>query len=350
MKWMLVSFGLLASVVSVAQVDVSTMSLDDAKPETQRDIYNPKGFWPMLGAGFGYMNKGNDIRSEGLPANLKFLGSYYLEGPVVVEGGAGLYNEILTQKGGGADTIQALQLETGVRYLLPDRWQLGPVWSTLTGNNRYSSNTKNWTSFLGVQVKRDIAWEGEYLVRMGGRFMTDVGVSGEQINAALFEVEVGLGEGSKPLTLEEPVKDRAVASHLADQAMGGPIVFDGPMNFIENKSQMISTADRRANRLAQVLADNSHLFDRIIITGHADERGTVEYNQRLSEDRADSVASKLKRAGLPANRVQTQGKGKLEPLAFEGTETAWFKNRRVEVLVLGVKDQVALESLLRTVR
>src|SRR5690606_1591795 len=124
----------------------------------------------------------------------------------------GLYNQILFQKGGGADTIQSLELETAARYMLPDRWSIGPVWTTLTGNNRFESNTKNWTSFAGVQVKKDIAWDNEYLVRMGGRFMTDVGVSGEQINAALFEVEVGFGEGNQVVQTEKMEwEDRSVA-------------------------------------------------------------------------------------------------------------------------------------------
>lgn len=338
-------------ITMASEVDVTSMSLQDAVPSQNRDIYNPKGFWPLLGGGIGYMNNGENVRTEGIPANIKLIGSYYFQGPWMAEIGGGLYNEILTEKGGGADTIQSLQLETAARYSLQDRWFVGPVWTTLTGNNRYASNTKNWTSFLGVQLKKEIAWNNEYLVRMGGRFMTDVGVSGEQINAAMFEVEVGLGNGGGASLVEAvPLEDHSVAPHLANQAMNGPIIFDGPMNFIENKARMISSADQRADRLARLLADNSQLFDSILIEGHADERGTIRYNQALSEDRADYVASKFKKAGLEAYRVQTIGKGKLEPLVSGNTTTAWFKNRRVAVRVLGVKDQAALESLLRSVR
>ena len=297
------------------------------------------------------MNKADDIRTEGVPMHLRALGSYYFQGPWVAEVGGGLYNEVLMQRGanGGADTIQAFELETAARYQLADRWSVGPVWTTLTGNNRYESNTKNWTSFLGVQVKRDIAWDNEYLVRMGGRFMTDVGVSGEQINAALFEVEIGLGDGGSPQVMVEE-QPRAIASHLANQAMSGPIFFDGPMNFIENQPTMISSASERADRLARILVDNSHLFERVEIIGHADERGPDGFNQKLSERRAEAMAHKLRRAGLPNSRLIVEGRGESEPLAEGSGETRWFKNRRVVVRLLGVNDQVAVESLLRSVR
>lgn len=334
------------------QVDVSSAStsasIDDVI-SSNRDIYNPKGLWPLLGVGVGYMSRSEDIRTEGVPAHIRFLGSYYFEGPWVTELGGGLYNEILSQKGGGADTIQALELEAASRYQLADRWSLGAVWTTLTGNNRYESNTKNWTSFVGVQVKRDIAWDNEYLVRMGGRFMTDVGVSGEQINAALFEVEVGLGDGQSPQVVEVEQEDFSVAPHLAERAFSGPIVFDGPMNFIENQPTMISTASRRADRLARILADNSHLFDRIEITGHADERGPDNFNQVLSERRAETMAHKFRRAGLSSSRLIVDGKGSTDPVAPGNSTTSWFKNRRVEVRILGVKDETALNSLLRSV-
>ncbi len=345
-----------------AQVDVSSsnssMSMDDVISSSNRDIYNPKGLWPLFGAGLGYMTSSENIRTEGVPGHLRFLGSYYFEGPWVSEVGGGLYNEVLIQKGGGADTIQALELEGAARFMLPDRWSVGPVFTTLTGNDRYQSNTKNWTSFVGVQVKRDIAWDNQYLVRMGGRFMTDVGVSGDQINAALFEVEVGFGDGSgspglvesEPLELEPVVESRPIAPHLAEQAMSGPIVFDGPMNFVENKPTMISSASKRADRLAQILADNAHLFESVEIIGHADERGPENFNQKLSERRAEVVAHKFRRAGLSSNRIKVEGRGESEPVAFNNTATSWFKNRRVEIKIKGVKNQAALDSLLKTVK
>jgi len=301
------------------------------------------------------MSASEEIRTEGVPGHLRVLGAYYFEGPWVTEVGGGLYNEVLIQKeGGGADTIQSVELEGAARYMLPERWSVGPVWTTLTGNDRYRSNTKNWTSFIGVQVKRDIAWDNDYLVRMGGRFMTDVGVSGEQINAALFEVEVGLGDGSESSGLVQaaPLEPTPtpVASHLANQAMSGPIIFDGPMNFIENKPTLISSASKRVDRLAQILTDNSHLFERVEITGHADERGPDNFNQKLSERRAEAVAHKFRRAGLPSSRMIIEGKGETEPIAFQKSETSWFKNRRVEVKLIGVKNQAAVDSLLKSVK
>jgi hypothetical protein len=115
----------------------NSMSLVEVTPNQGKDIYNPQGFWPLLGFGFGYMGQNDDIRTEGVPTHVRFLGSYYFEGPWVAEVGGGLYNQIFLQKGGGADTLQALEVEGAARYMFGNRWSMGPVWTTLTGNNRF---------------------------------------------------------------------------------------------------------------------------------------------------------------------------------------------------------------------
>jgi peptidoglycan-associated lipoprotein len=64
------------------------------------------------------------------------------------------------------------------------------------------------------------------------------------------------------------------------------------------------------------------------IEGHADERGTREYNLALGEKRANSVAEYLKAAGVAAARVKTISYGKERPVALGSNEAAWSQNRR----------------------
>lgn len=64
------------------------------------------------------------------------------------------------------------------------------------------------------------------------------------------------------------------------------------------------------------------------IEGHADERGTREYNLALGEKRANSVAQYLKAAGVAAARVKTVSYGKERPVALGSNEAAWSQNRR----------------------
>ncbi len=72
----------------------------------------------------------------------------------------------------------------------------------------------------------------------------------------------------------------------------------------------------------------------LTIEGHADERGTREYNLALGERRANSVKEYLVGAGVPAARVKTISYGKERPVAQGSSEAAWSQNRR-GVTVLG---------------
>ena len=67
---------------------------------------------------------------------------------------------------------------------------------------------------------------------------------------------------------------------------------------------------------------------RVTIAGHADERGTREYNLALGERRANSVKNYLVALGIDPNRVRTISFGKERPVDPRSREDAWAKNRR----------------------
>lgn len=67
------------------------------------------------------------------------------------------------------------------------------------------------------------------------------------------------------------------------------------------------------------------------LTGHADERGSSEYNLALGNRRANAVAYLAKSVGVAANRVDTQSFGKEKPAVLGHNEESYAKNRRVEV-------------------
>lgn len=70
----------------------------------------------------------------------------------------------------------------------------------------------------------------------------------------------------------------------------------------------------------------------VILEGHADERGTREYNLALAEDRAKSVANVMQALGVGASRIQTVSYGEERPVALGHDGSAWSLNRRVEIL------------------
>jgi len=68
---------------------------------------------------------------------------------------------------------------------------------------------------------------------------------------------------------------------------------------------------------------------RIIVEGHCDERGTVEYNLALGQKRAEVVKSHLTKLGIDEKRLRAISFGKEMPADPGHTEDAWAKNRRV---------------------
>ena len=66
----------------------------------------------------------------------------------------------------------------------------------------------------------------------------------------------------------------------------------------------------------------------VIVGGHADERGTREYNLALGERRANAVKDYLVALGISADRIRTISFGKERPVAMGSNETAWAQNRR----------------------
>ena len=72
---------------------------------------------------------------------------------------------------------------------------------------------------------------------------------------------------------------------------------------------------------------------RIMIEGHADSRGTNEYNLALGERRAASARDYLVSLGLAADRVTTVSKGEEQPFCTEETESCWQQNRRGHFII-----------------
>ncbi|MCK5284983.1 MAG: peptidoglycan-associated lipoprotein Pal [Alphaproteobacteria bacterium] len=87
-------------------------------------------------------------------------------------------------------------------------------------------------------------------------------------------------------------------------------------------NEALSILDAQANWLAQ--------YPNLSITveGHADERGTREYNLALGDRRASSVKSYLIALGIDPNRVNTISYGKERPSVLGANDSSWAQNRR----------------------
>ncbi|MBN1206317.1 MAG: OmpA family protein [Myxococcaceae bacterium] len=102
-----------------------------------------------------------------------------------------------------------------------------------------------------------------------------------------------------------------------------------PVQFGFNEFQLSSEAQSRLTELADCVKTTG-ASGKVTLEGHADERGTEEYNLQLSNRRAASVKRYLTDLGIPARSLDTVGYGETRPVSQASDEEAWSQNRRVE--------------------
>jgi peptidoglycan-associated lipoprotein len=127
----------------------------------------------------------------------------------------------------------------------------------------------------------------------------------------------------------EPVADDPLASRDIDQ-----INRNSPFQavfFAFDSSDLDGTGQQALNANADILKKYSTWV--ITIEGHADERGTAEYNLALGERRAVAARTYLVSLGVPADRLRTVSYGKEFPFDPGHDEAAWAKNRRAQFVV-----------------
>ncbi|MBI1276398.1 peptidoglycan-associated lipoprotein Pal [bacterium] len=98
------------------------------------------------------------------------------------------------------------------------------------------------------------------------------------------------------------------------------VFFDYDSSVIRGDAQDVLSAQ------AEWLKKNGNIS--IVIEGHADERGTREYNLALGERRANAVKSYLVSLGVEGSRVETISYGKERPAVVGSNEESWAQNRR----------------------
>ena len=103
------------------------------------------------------------------------------------------------------------------------------------------------------------------------------------------------------------------------------------VNFGFDSAELTVSARSTLNRQAAFLSLNPDLM--IVIEGHADERGTREYNLALGDRRATAVRDYLVAKGINSARVRTVSYGKERPAVSGSDEAAWAKNRRAATVL-----------------
>jgi outer membrane protein OmpA-like peptidoglycan-associated protein len=154
----------------------------------------------------------------------------------------------------------------------------------------------------------------------------------QQVAAANSEVQAA--NSARDQATEESARLQAEVEQLkATQTPRGLVLTLGDVLFNTGRAELNPGAGRKLDQLAQFL--NQHPERRIEIDGFTDSVGPDDYNQDLSQRRADAVKAALLSRGIDASRITTQGYGKSFPVATNNDSGGRQLNRRVEVVIGG---------------
>ena len=162
-----------------------------------------------------------------------------------------------------------------------------------------------------------------------GAKLTDLGaapieITGTTTGAEVTGVPLTAGELPDDTNLDQRDKDRS--AFAADT-----VYFDYDLASVK------AAEASKVARVLEALKARGTGYD-LLIEGHADERGTEEYNRALGERRALAIRELLVKSGLEGTQVFTRTFGKDQPAVAAHDASAWSKNRRGEfVLVLPKK-------------
>lgn len=132
--------------------------------------------------------------------------------------------------------------------------------------------------------------------------------------------------------LQKTVEDLNLKNVNIKEGSRGLTISIENIQFEPDSAVLLDSEKKKLDLISTLLKDFSN---DILITGHCAERGSENARQKLSEERAESVADYLIQSGVrDSYHIFSQGKGSTEPIATNETEVGRQKNRRVEITVL----------------
>lgn len=129
---------------------------------------------------------------------------------------------------------------------------------------------------------------------------------------------------------EAEAAQRQLAELQAKQTDRGMVLTLGDVLFDTAQATLKPGAASIIDRVGAFLKQNEGT--KVVVEGHTDSRGSAEYNQQLSERRAESVRDALAFRGIERDRVEAVGRGKDLPVASNDTAAGQQQNRRVELI------------------
>ena len=131
------------------------------------------------------------------------------------------------------------------------------------------------------------------------------------------------------LTSDSDTSSEAASDPMSDLDIGEPYV---KIYFDYDQDALREDALSDLLKVSRLMKDNPKYT--LLVEGHADERGTREYNLALSETRAKAEEDYLSASGVSSFNVEVVGYGEEKPVDNGSNESAWSQNRRAELFFI----------------
>lgn len=344
-------------------------------PSDDRGIlgYDPaERLWLYFGADLGYtsVSPGDGIREsdrDGYAVHLKILLSKYTRN-WVGDLGLGYAHHVAS----GSDRFSPLAdatvrvktrpafVEFSPRYRLDVHHQIGLVLNGFFGTDvAFDESTSDPDQSFALAGGARYNWEtapGERSRwRFGAQVLRDLTVGDRGIWWVMADVQFGIplvfGGGETAAPPAEPASavveapKRPVAPRFAELTPEKSVkvyLGEAVLRFKTASSELRPSSRQILDKVAKYLNQAPDAWQKMRVDGHADKRGQLDYNMRLSKARADRVKRELAKLGVAANKLTADGFGPTRPIDPAEDLEAYALNRRVELWIDGVVNPEAL--------
>lgn len=283
---------------------------------------------------------------EPLRAGELYRVSFYVSLSEYSSGAVATIGALFTEDRVG-DTVRSVLMNKEVRHLAPNISQTVASYfepQVVNDYDRVLTDTKAWMQISGVFAAKG----GERFMTIGNFFpaahsnVVDLDSLTYLLPGAYYYIDdvsvVCLGCKDEVAIADTAVVDSVLAAVPsavpADTLKVGSTIVLHNIFFDYDKSVLLQQSYYELQQLLALL--QAHPTMKIEIRGHTDGHGSIEYNQRLSENRAKAVVDYLVSKGVDVKRLHYKGFGKTQPIDTNTTEEGRAHNRRVEFKVLSL--------------
>lgn len=309
--------------------------------ENENTDTETKPFRVFLGLGVGYGGVSSSEFSSA-PTGVQFTLnphlSYQIEHWDFEMGGGWFFSKLSGNLATGTPVsiiTRAGMIDASPRYRIGEHWQVGPIATLLLGTDTSFSpivGNSSASFFGGIKGVYEFK-EKNFPIQLWAQVSTDITILNRQITFGLVGIQIGLPIGPGPTSETEEIKQTQAHPNLDLVTPPIRLAFE-KVYFATNSFKIKPTTRKALRKFGAELKAHPASVKEVAISGFADQRGSFQYNLKLSRRRAETVLQAIHEGGAPLPLLKLYAFSFLKPVIMESNPKAWSENRRVEVKLI----------------